>query len=252
MLSGANQKGWLRLNPNNPAFADGTVSDPSAGPTSGHYEFIFSVSSCATCPEVIVLVTEFALQDQLRGGPVPAPDGHFFSVTTNVVSPSSGPFFSFSPALLLLCLISHVRYSSRTTPISTIVGNLTITSTSPFDSPLINPNLLSTPFDILTMISAVKSARRFMSAPSWDGWITGEYGAFAQAKSDVEIEEYIRNNSVTVDHVCCTAAMGPGTGVGKGSGGVLNANLTVKGTVGLRVVDASAFVSNPQIQAVVC
>lgn len=91
-----------------------------------------------------------------------------------------------------------------------------------------------------------------MSAPSWDGWIIEEYGDFAQAKSDAEIEEYARNNSASVYHPCCTAAMGPGVSGAntteterrsRGSRGVLNSDLTVKGTVGLRVIDASAFVS---------
>lgn len=136
------------------------------------------------------------------------------------------------------------------------VGNITLQSSSPFDPPVINPNLLATRFDILTMVSAIKSARRFMSASSWNGWILEEYGEFAQAITDAEIEEYVRNNSATVFHPCCTAAMEPkvysGTGAnttrkahgsGRG-GGVLKSDLTVKGTVGLRVVDASAFVSD--------
>lgn len=45
VLSGANQKGWLRLQRDDPAFGNGTVEDPSAGLTSGHYEFIFSVGN---------------------------------------------------------------------------------------------------------------------------------------------------------------------------------------------------------------
>lgn len=44
ILSGANQKGFLRLQDDDPAFGNGTIEDPSAGLTSGHYEFIFSVS----------------------------------------------------------------------------------------------------------------------------------------------------------------------------------------------------------------
>ena len=85
-------------------------------------------------------------------------------------------------------------------------------------------------------------ARKFMAAPSWDGWISGEFGAFAAAETDDEIEEYARNTSVTINHVSCTASMGKTGSTGPGSG-VLNSDLTVKGTVGLRVVDASIFVS---------
>ena len=81
-----------------------------------------------------------------------------------------------------------------------------------------------------------------MAAPAWNGWILGEVGASAQAQTDDEIEQYVRNTASTVYHPCGTAAMGKTGSTGSGTG-VLNSDLTVKGTVGLRVVDASAFVS---------
>ena len=121
-------------------------------------------------------------------------------------------------------------------------GNISLASSNPFDAPLINPNFLSNEFDIFTMREALKAARTYMSAPAWRGWIIGEVGAFAQAQTDDEIEQYIRNNSFTVDHVCGTVAAGKTDSTGAGSG-ALNDDLTVKGTVGLRVVDASVFVS---------
>lgn len=81
-----------------------------------------------------------------------------------------------------------------------------------------------------------------MAAPAWDGWITGEVGPFAQAKTDDQIEQYVRDTCATVNHVVGTAAMGKTGSMGRGTG-ALHSDLTVKGTVGLRVVDASAFVS---------
>ena len=93
------------------------------------------------------------------------------------------------------------------------------------------------------MVEGVKATRRFMSAPAWDEWILQEYGSFSQARTGEEIEQYIRSNTVTIHHVSGTAAMGKAGGLGLGSG-VLNPDLTVKGTIGLRVVDASAFVSD--------
>ena len=92
------------------------------------------------------------------------------------------------------------------------------------------------------MRESIKAARTYMAAPAWNGWITGEVGAFAQAQTDDEIEQYVRNNAFNVHHICGTAAMGKTGSTGSGNG-VLNSDLTVKGTVGLRVVDASAFVS---------
>lgn len=120
-------------------------------------------------------------------------------------------------------------------------GNVTIGSDDPFAAPIINPGYLSAPFDIFTMREALKSARRFVAAPSWDGFIVSEFGAFSQAVTDDELDQYARENAQTINHGCCTASMGKTGSKGPGSG-VLNSDLTVKGIVGLRVVDASAFV----------
>lgn len=102
--------------------------------------------------------------------------------------------------------------------------------------------MLATDFDIFTMREAFKAARRFMAAPAWSSFIVSETGLGAQAQTDDEIDEYIGNTCFTVNHVTCTVPMGKSGSVGSGRG-ALNADLTVKGTIGLRVVDASVFVS---------
>lgn len=124
-------------------------------------------------------------------------------------------------------------------------------STDPFAHPLIQPNMLNTEFDIFTMREALKAARRFMSAQSWSDWIVEETSPSSQAQTDEEIEEYIRSTCFTVNHVTCTSPMGKTGSSGRGSG-ALNSDLTVKGTVGLRVVDASAFVRLSSSLGVLC
>ncbi|KAI0684565.1 alcohol oxidase [Cytidiella melzeri] len=119
-------------------------------------------------------------------------------------------------------------------------GTITINSTSPFASPLISPGFLSTDVDIAVMRESIKSLRRFVAARAWDGWILNEFGTFATAQTDDEIDEYLRNTAIAVSHASCTASMGKTGSTGRGTG-VLNSDLTVKGTVGLRVVDASVF-----------
>ena len=106
---------------------------------------------------------------------------------------------------------------------------------------MINPNFYDTEFDIFAAREAVKAARRFTSASVWTGYLVEEYVAFAQAQTDDEIESYLRTTTETINHASGTAAMGKTGSSGPGTG-VLNSDLTVKGTVGLRVVDASAFV----------
>ena len=120
-------------------------------------------------------------------------------------------------------------------------GNITLGSTNPFDSPVIDPNFLGDEFDIFTMRESIKAARTFMAAPAWDGWILEEVGQFALAQTDDEIEQYIRNTGATVNHVSGTVGMGKTGTMGSGTG-ALNSDLTVKGTMGLRVVDTSIFV----------
>ncbi|KAI0687613.1 alcohol oxidase [Cytidiella melzeri] len=187
MIAGS-QIGWLRLPENSSIFR--TTHDPSAGPTSAHFELI--------------------LYDGLLAFNPPFPtSGNFFTATTVVISPSSR-------------------------------GTISLNSTDPFDAPVIQPAFLSTGFDIFTMRESIKAARRFAAAPAWKDWIVAEFGALSQAQTDAEIDQYVRNNAVTIDHVTCTAAMGKTGSMGAGTG-VLNSDLTVKGTVGLRVVDASAF-----------
>ena len=83
------------------------------------------------------------------------------------------------------------------------------------------------------MRAAVASARAFVAAPAWGGYVLGEFGAFADAQTDAEVDAYARDNAATVDHPVGTVAMGA----------ALDAELRVRGTSGLRVVDASTFVS---------
>ncbi|KAI0339469.1 aryl-alcohol oxidase-like protein [Trametopsis cervina] len=174
-LPSANQYGWFRL----PLSAN--VEDPSAGPTSAHWEITLSDSFT---------------------GPIPPPNGSFLTVGTAVVSPTSR-------------------------------GTISLASTNPFDAPSIDPRFLSSAFDVFTMREAVKAMRRFVHAHTWDGWVVDEFGELKEARTDREIEAYVGRNAVTINHVCGTVAMGVQ--------GPLNADLSVKGTVGLRVVDASAF-----------
>ena len=87
------------------------------------------------------------------------------------------------------------------------------------------------------MRSAIKAARAFAAAPAWSDYIISEFGEFANATTEEALNEYIRNNSGTVDHPVGSVAMG------KDESAPLTPDLKVRGTVGLRVVDASAFVS---------
>ncbi|KAH9054134.1 aryl-alcohol-oxidase from pleurotus Eryingii [Lactarius vividus] len=174
----AAQIGWFRLPDNSSIFK--TEADPSAGPTSPHYEFIFAVSGKAT--------------------------GHYMVVATNLISPSSR-------------------------------GSVMLNSSNPFDFPIIDPAFISTDFDIFAITEAVKAAQRFMAASPWQGFVLGQFGNFENVTTDEQIAAYARNNAATVFHPVGTAFMS----AAGAKNGVVNPDLTVKNTVGLRVVDASIF-----------
>ncbi|KAK0459380.1 alcohol oxidase [Desarmillaria tabescens] len=106
-------------------------------------------------------------------------------------------------------------------------GNITINSTNPLDAPLINPNFLSHPQDLAIMQYAAESAKKFVTAMAWDGYILG---------IAVNITENdIRNGAGSVLHPVGTASMSPADA----NWGVVNPDLKLKGAKGVRIVDAS-------------
>ena len=117
-------------------------------------------------------------------------------------------------------------------------GTVQISSKNPFDEPLINPNMLTTEWDIRVMRESIRAAKRFAGAPAWDGYITGSIGSLF-SDSDEILDSHIRQTSSTIFHPTSTASMSSFTS----KNGVTNPDLTVKGTFGLRIVDLSVLAS---------
>ncbi|KAF8315652.1 aryl-alcohol oxidase-like protein [Clavulina sp. PMI_390] len=168
-------------------------NDPSSGPNTPHYEFIFG------------------------GGYYDAVGG-----TTQAV-PTTGNYVGIDT--VLIC--------------ATTTGSLQLTSKSVFDYPTLTINMLSSTYEKYAMTETIKAALRLAASPPMNQYIIGRYGRFAQmnASDDASILEYAKESIVPNWHATGTAAMSK-TG---SSTGVVNADLTVKGVAGLRVVDASVF-----------
>ena len=89
------------------------------------------------------------------------------------------------------------------------------------------------------MLQAVKAARRFVQTPAWNGFVTGLFGPVSSASSDADIIAASKDAVVTIWHPTSTAKMTSASS----KSGVVDPSLLVKGVSGLRIVDASVFVS---------
>ena len=85
-------------------------------------------------------------------------------------------------------------------------GSVRINSSDPFSTPLIDPGLLTQDVDIAVLREAIRSARRFVAANAWKGYIIT---FFNNATTDDDLDEYIRENAVSFFHPVATSAMSP-------------------------------------------
>lgn len=88
------------------------------------------------------------------------------------------------------------------------------------------------------MRSAVQSAQRFVAAPIWKDYVIGPASGLQNATTDDQLDQYIREFSVSAAHAVGTAGMS----AMDADYGVVNPDLHVKGALSLRIVDASVMV----------
>lgn len=95
---------------------------------------------------------------------------------------------------------------------------------------------MDSPFDQFIMREAIRSARRFVAAPAWNGFVLSS--ASTNATSDADLDTFVRSNAGTVYNPCGTAGMS----ANDANYGVVGPDLKVKGIDGLRIIDASVLV----------
>ena len=117
-------------------------------------------------------------------------------------------------------------------------GRVTLASADPFAPPLIDPNFLDDPDDMLRLIRGFKLTRKILTQPALATFGARELQRSATAQSDEEIEAFIRGQADTIYHPVGSCRMGNGVN------DVVDASLRVKGIAQLRVVDASIM---PQV-----
>ncbi|MGY8632042.1 GMC family oxidoreductase N-terminal domain-containing protein [Bradyrhizobium sp. 14AA] len=116
-------------------------------------------------------------------------------------------------------------------------GSLELASSDPTAPPLIRPNFFTEPQDIVVIRNGIGIAREIAAQPALHDFVAEELAPASAAQTDAELDGYIRNTAITVNHPLGTCRMGrvgdPGT--------VVDSELRVVGVRGLRVVDASVM-----------
>jgi choline dehydrogenase-like flavoprotein len=117
-------------------------------------------------------------------------------------------------------------------------GSVTLASKDPFAAPVIDPNFLGVREDMERLTRGVRIMREILAQPALASLGGQEMAHSAQAKTDVQIEQFVRDHADTIYHPVGTCRMG------KGTMDVVDHQLRVYGVQGLRVVDASIM---PQV-----
>lgn len=118
-------------------------------------------------------------------------------------------------------------------------GSLFLKSADPWDDPLMDPSYLETKHDVDVLVRGVRAAFKIAHTEPMSTSVTDVHSTRPELDhhfsrlSDAELADVVRDRVETLYHPVGTCAMGPG--------GVVDSNLRVHGTQGLRVCDASIF-----------
>jgi choline dehydrogenase len=125
-------------------------------------------------------------------------------------------------------------------------GSVRLKSADPAVKPELRFNYLSTDQDRREWVEAVRVAREILNQPAMAPFNGGEVSPGATVATDQEILDWVARDAETALHPSCTTRMGVGE-----DDVVDPLTMAVRGTDGLRVVDASAmpYVTNGNIYA---
>ncbi|MEU6117276.1 GMC oxidoreductase [Streptomyces sp. NPDC047117] len=172
------------------------------------------------------------------GGPRPDLMFHFYQVPFSVNTERLG----YPPVEHGVCMTPNV-------PRARSVGRMWLRSADPAEKPALDFRYFTDPegHDEKTIVDGLKVAREVAATPPLRDWLKREVSPGPDVTSDEALSEYGRRAAHTVYHPAGTCKMG-----GDGDPmAVLDPQLRVRGTDGLRVVDASLFPTMPTINPMV-
>ena len=123
------------------------------------------------------------------------------------------------------CHVCLLRPDSR--------GAVTLASADPMAPPVIDQNFLGEPSDVERLVRGFKLTREILSQPALASRGGREAPDLAAARTDADIEQFVRDHADTIYHPAGSCRMGSGTS------DVVDSSLRVHGIGGLRVVDGS-------------
>ncbi len=186
----------------------------------------------------VVTLVNWLLRKEGPGSYIPTPYGAFFSTRPGLAAPDMQ--IHFVPAIVAphgrgglgrdhgfqmhLC---QLRPESR--------GTIRLASTDPAAHPAIDPNYLSAPADLETLLAGIAVTRRIADAPALVPFRGAEVWPGDGVTGREALTTAIRDWAETIYHPVGTCRMGAD------ARSVVTPDLTVRGVTGLRVVDASVM-----------
>lgn len=131
------------------------------------------------------------------------------------------------PDAFVTITASLVRPKSR--------GEIRLRSANPQDAPVLRANYLQEGGDVQALVRGVHLARWFASVSVFDPIRGEELAPGPAAKSDADLERFVRQAADTIYHAAGTCRMGPAAE----PSAVVDPELRVRGVQGLRVADGS-------------